>query len=90
MHFHDEILAPGPFCFSPNQSVLFVFLADEKEKFDPTQFQESIVLGLNDTGTDLEAVERFLDASGAKLDYRRYAEALFDILVAGGKLGELY
>lgn len=44
--------------------------------------------GLNQTGTDLEAVAKFLDASGAKLDYRRYAETLFDILVAGGMLGE--
>lgn len=78
----------APFCCSPHQ--LFVFLTDEKERFDPTQFQESIVLGLNDTGTDLEAVARFLDASGAKLDYRRYAETLFDILVAGGMLGEFY
>uniref|UniRef100_A0A671YUH8 Basic leucine zipper and W2 domains 1a n=1 Tax=Sparus aurata TaxID=8175 RepID=A0A671YUH8_SPAAU len=58
----------------------------EKERFDPTQFQESIVQGLNQTGTDLEAVAKFLDASGAKLDYRRYAETLFDILVAGGML----
>uniref|UniRef100_A0A674NZB9 Basic leucine zipper and W2 domains 1a n=1 Tax=Takifugu rubripes TaxID=31033 RepID=A0A674NZB9_TAKRU len=59
---------------------------DEKERFDPTQFQESIVQGLNQSGTDLEAVAKFLDASGGKLDYRRYAETLFDILVAGGML----
>ena len=26
--------------------------------------------------------------SGAKLDYRRYSEVLFDILFAGGQLGE--
>ncbi|XP_075965693.1 eIF5-mimic protein 2-A-like [Anarhichas minor] len=59
---------------------------DEKERFDPTQFQESIVQGLNQSGTDLEAVAKFLDSSGAKLDYRRYVETLFDILVAGGML----
>ncbi|XP_077096210.1 eIF5-mimic protein 2-B [Siphateles boraxobius] len=59
---------------------------DEKERFDPTQFQEHIVQGLNQTGPDLEAVAKFLDSSGAKLDYRRYAETLFDILVAGGML----
>ncbi|KAA0712089.1 Basic leucine zipper and W2 domain-containing protein 1-A [Triplophysa tibetana] len=59
---------------------------DEKERFDPSLFQESIVQGLNQTGADLEAVAKFLDASGAKLDYRRYAETLFDILVAGGML----
>lgn len=62
-------------------------LTDEKERFEPCQFQESIIQGLNQTGTDLEAVAKFLDASGAKLDYRRYAETLFDILVAGGMLG---
>lgn len=61
---------------------------DEKERFDPSQFQESIVQGLNQSGTDLDAVGKFLDASGAKLDYRRYAETLFDILVAGGMLGK--
>lgn len=69
-------------------SDLCSFLVDEKERFDPTQFQESIVQGLNQSGTDLEAVAKFLDASGGKLDYRRYAETLFDILVAGGMLGE--
>lgn len=69
------------------KSILF-FSTDEKERFDPTQFQESIVQGLNQTGTDLDAVAKFLDVSGAKLDYRRYAETLFDILVAGGMLGE--
>lgn len=65
-----------------------IFSTDEKERFDPSQFQESIIQGLNQTGTDLEAVAKFLDASGAKLDYRRYAETLFDILVAGGMLGK--
>lgn len=65
-----------------------VFLIDEKERFDPTHFQESIVQGLNQSGSDLEAVSKFLDASGAKLDYRRYVETLFDILVAGGMLGK--
>ncbi|PWA31387.1 hypothetical protein CCH79_00002956, partial [Gambusia affinis] len=59
----------------------------EKERFDPSQFQESIVQGLDQSGSDLEAVAKFLDTSGAKLDYRRYAETLFDILVAGGMLG---
>ncbi|XP_052004990.1 eIF5-mimic protein 2-B-like [Xyrauchen texanus] len=59
---------------------------DEKERFDPTQFQECVVQGLNQTGSDLDAVAKFLDSSGAKLDYRRYAETLFDILVAGGML----
>uniref|UniRef100_A0A672T8A3 Basic leucine zipper and W2 domains 1b n=1 Tax=Sinocyclocheilus grahami TaxID=75366 RepID=A0A672T8A3_SINGR len=62
---------------------------DEEERFDPTQFQESIVQGLNQTGTDLEVVAKFLDSSGAKRDYCRHGETLFDILVAGGILGAL-
>lgn len=69
-------------------TIFYSSLTDEKERFDPSQFQESIIQGLNQTGTDLEAVAKFLDASGAKLDYRRYAETLFDILVAGGMLGK--
>lgn len=70
--------------------VLKCYFSDEKERFDPAQFQESIVQGLNQSGTDLEAVAKFLDSSGAKLDYRRYAETLFDILVAGGMLGKCF
>uniref|UniRef100_A0A8C5KDA8 5MP1/2-like HEAT domain-containing protein n=1 Tax=Jaculus jaculus TaxID=51337 RepID=A0A8C5KDA8_JACJA len=62
---------------------------NEKERFDPTQFQDCIIQGLTETGTDLEAVAKFLDASGAKLDYRHYAETLFDILglMAAGEEG---
>uniref|UniRef100_A0A8C9DWU8 W2 domain-containing protein n=1 Tax=Phocoena sinus TaxID=42100 RepID=A0A8C9DWU8_PHOSS len=42
---------------------------DEKERFGPTQFQDCIIQSLTETGTDLEAVAKFLDPSGAKLDY---------------------
>ena len=49
---------------------------DEKERFDPTQFQDCISQGLTETGTDLEAVAQFPDASGAMLDARRSAETL--------------
>uniref|UniRef100_A0A0A9ZAV1 W2 domain-containing protein n=2 Tax=Lygus hesperus TaxID=30085 RepID=A0A0A9ZAV1_LYGHE len=59
---------------------------DEKEKYDPTGFRDSILVGLDKAGTDLEAVSKFLDTAGSKLDYRRYGEALFDILIAGGLL----
>ncbi|KAK1338419.1 hypothetical protein QTO34_001535 [Cnephaeus nilssonii] len=48
----------------------------EKERFDPTQFQDCIIQGLSETGADMETVAKFLDASGAKLDYRQYAETL--------------
>lgn len=86
LNIHLFFCLGGLFKISSNQRVSA--FTDEKERFDPTQFQESIVQGLNQTGSDLDAVAKFLDASGAKLDYRRYAETLFDILVAGGMLGE--
>ncbi|XP_074999737.1 eIF5-mimic protein 1 isoform X1 [Calonectris borealis] len=59
---------------------------DEKEKFEPTVFRDTIVQGLNEAGSDLEAIAKFLDATGSRLDYRRYADTLFDILVAGSML----
>ncbi|XP_071943353.1 eIF5-mimic protein 2-A-like [Antedon mediterranea] len=59
---------------------------DEKEKYDPSGFRDAIVQGLNAAGTDLAQVAKFLDTQGHKLDYRRYAEPLFDILIAGGIL----
>lgn len=61
---------------------------DEKEKFEPTVFRDTIVQGLNEAGDDLEAVAKFLDATGSRLDYRRYADTLFDILIAGSMLGK--
>uniref|UniRef100_A0A2K5DSP2 5MP1/2-like HEAT domain-containing protein n=1 Tax=Aotus nancymaae TaxID=37293 RepID=A0A2K5DSP2_AOTNA len=58
----------------------------KKETFDPTQLQDCIIQGLTETSLDLEAVTKLLYASGAKRDYHRYAETLFDILVAGEML----
>ncbi|CAH0765029.1 unnamed protein product [Bemisia tabaci] len=59
---------------------------DEKEKYDPAGFRDYILAGLNNAGPDVEAIFKFLDAAGSKVDYRRYGEALFDILIAGGLL----
>ncbi|KXJ21157.1 basic leucine zipper and W2 domain-containing protein 1 [Exaiptasia diaphana] len=59
---------------------------DEKEKQDPLAFRDAIVTGLNGTQNDLEQVAKFLDVSGAKLNYRLYGDQLFDILFAGGIL----
>uniref|UniRef100_A0A4W3HGL0 eIF5-mimic protein 1 n=1 Tax=Callorhinchus milii TaxID=7868 RepID=A0A4W3HGL0_CALMI len=59
---------------------------DEKEKFEPTVFRDTIIQGLNEAGNDLEAVAKFLDATGSRQDYRRYADTLFDILIAGSML----
>ncbi|GAB6019389.1 Basic leucine zipper and W2 domain-containing protein 1 [Chamberlinius hualienensis] len=59
---------------------------DEKEKFDSIAFRDAILQGLGEDGSDLDAVSKFLDNAGSKLDYRRYGESLFDILIAGGLL----
>jgi len=61
---------------------------DEKEKLDVNGFRDLLLQGLIEAGTDLDAVSKFLDgAGGTKLDYRRYGETLFDVLIAGGILG---
>ncbi|CAG7645918.1 unnamed protein product [Allacma fusca] len=61
---------------------------DEKEKFDATGFRDQLLQGLLDCGPDLDAISKYLDgAGGSKLDYRRYGETLFDVLIAGGIIG---
>ncbi|ODN03441.1 Protein krasavietz [Orchesella cincta] len=60
---------------------------DEREKFDTTGFRDQLLTGLLEAGTDLDAVSKYLDSAGGKLDYRRYGETLFDVLIAGGLLG---
>jgi len=59
---------------------------DEKEKYDATVFRDAILLGLNEAGSDFEQKAKYLDTAGSRLDYRRYAEPLFDVLFAGGLL----
>lgn len=64
----------------------FATATDEKEKYDPTGFRDAVIAGLEKTGGDLEQISKFLDSAGNKLDYRRYGEVLFDVLIAGGLL----
>lgn len=71
-----------------SRSALCLTCPDEKEKFEPTVFRDTIVGGLNEAAGDLDAVAKFLDTTGSKLDYRRYADTLFDILIAGSMLGK--
>jgi len=59
---------------------------DEKKVYDPTGFRDSVIEGLDFAGSDLDALSKFLDVAGNKLDYRRYGEALLEILIAGGLL----
>jgi len=58
---------------------------DEKEKYDPHGFRDAVIAGL-EKAEDLEQISKYLDQAGNKLDYRRYGEVLFDILIAGGLL----
>lgn len=59
---------------------------DEKEKYEPQAFRDSLVAGLKEAGNDLDSLSKFLDSAGNKLDYRRYGEVLFDVLFTGGML----
>ncbi|XP_017768577.1 PREDICTED: protein krasavietz [Nicrophorus vespilloides] len=59
---------------------------DEKERYDPFGFRDAIISGLDKCSNDFEAISRYLDGAGNKLDYRRYGESLFDVLIAGGIL----
>ncbi|XP_028393525.1 basic leucine zipper and W2 domain-containing protein 1-like [Dendronephthya gigantea] len=59
---------------------------DEKEKYDPLGFRDSVITGLEKTGSDFENVSAFLDNPGNKLNYHAYGEQLFEILFAGGLL----
>lgn len=62
---------------------------DEKEKYDTIGFRDAILTGFdnnNCVASDLDGVHKYLDSAGNKLDYRRYAEVLFDLIIAGGKL----
>lgn len=103
---------------------------DEKEKYDPGGFRDSIIAGINEiitgsknsspdsetvslpseastagepeqnggaaapagplvTKARLDALSKWLDERGNKKDdYRKYGEVLFDVLVAGGILGQ--
>merc|ERR1712042_134386 len=66
---------------------------DEKKVNDPSGFRDSVIEGLAKAGVggvdledldvqvDLDAVYKFLDTAGNKLDYRRYGEVLLEILV---------
>lgn len=71
---------------------------DEKEKFNPSGFRDTILHrynisnALNDTNNtdtkkqlDIDAITKCL-LSDTKIDYRVYGEQLFDIIIAGGIL----
>jgi len=59
---------------------------DEKEKYDPNAFRDSIIALLGECEGDLQEVSKKLDKESTKLNYRRYGEVLFDLLIAGGIL----
>ena len=69
---------------------MIYFFADEKKQYDPAGFRDAILEGLNEAGSDLDSVSKFLDAQSSKLDYRRYGVTLIEILIAGGLLGNYY
>lgn len=61
---------------------------DEKHhKYNPEDFRDAVVTGLNACEGSFDAANRFLDQQGGKnLEYNRYGETLFDILFCGGSV----
>ena len=65
---------------------------------DPSCFRDTVIEGLERAGVggvdledvevqvDLDAVYKFLDIAGNKLNYRHYGEVLLEILIAEGLL----
>jgi len=59
---------------------------DLKSKFEPEEFCEALIEEIKDAEGNLDAVTKKLDASVDTLDFKRYAEVLFDVLFTGGML----
>ena len=57
---------------------------DEKEKYDPEQFRDSIIEAIKECDGNLEEIIKTLDKLGNSLNYHRYGDVLFDVLIAGG------
>ncbi|CAG8485502.1 16519_t:CDS:2 [Acaulospora colombiana] len=56
-------------------------------KYEPTIFRDSILKALSNAQPgDLEEISQQLDISGNTLEYRKYGETLFEILLTGGVL----
>ncbi|KAI8368259.1 armadillo-type protein [Radiomyces spectabilis] len=56
-------------------------------KHEPEIFRDNLLKQLNNAKTgNLEDVSQILDTSSNTLDYRKYGEALFEILITGGIL----
>nr|CAH7717287.1 unnamed protein product [Callosobruchus chinensis] len=62
---------------------------DEKERYDPTGFRDAIISDSINVLMILKQFHVIWTVQAIKLDYRRYGECLFDILIAGGILGKL-
>eukprot|EP00042_Codosiga_hollandica_P019339 m.59568 g.59568 ORF g.59568 m.59568 type:complete len:425 (+) comp49257_c0_seq1:344-1618(+) len=59
---------------------------DEKTKFEPEAFRDELIDELLKCEGDFGKAVKFLENSGNTLDYRRYSETFFDVLIAGGIL----
>ena len=61
-------------------------------KYEPTVFRAELQKSLGEkpfaeSPTEYELIAKSLDAAGNELDYKRYGEALFDLLFTGHLLG---
>lgn len=58
---------------------------DERERYEPSVFRDSIIYGLEDVGNKPDLILRYLiETATNKLDVKRYGETLLDVLFVGG------
>ncbi|CAG8669105.1 15761_t:CDS:2, partial [Dentiscutata erythropus] len=62
-------------------------LQKAQAKYEPTVFREGILKTLNNAQPgDFDDIYQQLDIAGNTLEYRKYGETLFEILLTGGVL----
>lgn len=60
-----------------------------KAKLEPTVFRDSLIEKLAAAKPEsLEEISQVLDAAANTLDYHRYGETLFEVLITGGILSK--
>ncbi|KAK4694633.1 hypothetical protein P7C70_g8702, partial [Phenoliferia sp. Uapishka_3] len=82
-------VVPGEYQFHPltNSSELTPFLILSQAKFEPQAFRDQLIKHLESVPPgDFDAVASKLDVLGNQLDYRKYEQQLFEILLVGGLL----
>ncbi|KAJ2743624.1 hypothetical protein GGI20_003596 [Coemansia sp. BCRC 34301] len=79
------LLALSPAFNGAMNQALFLRLAAASAKYEPEDFRDNILQVIEDIApTDYSKISSALDTAGNTLDYRRYGDTFFEVLVTGG------